>query len=176
MKLAQAYARLNIVADILPHTAKNRPGGHLEAPLFVCIHNTQNSAPGADAFAHARYMKGSDARRRKVSWHYSADDRRVVKHLPAMERAWHAGAAKGNNQAIAIEICEHAGIDQEEANDRAALLAAVLCLSYSIPVENVVPHKYFSNKFCPALILNSPEGFDGFRALVSKHLAALKEG
>ncbi len=45
-----------------------------------------------------------------VSWHYSADDNRVIKHLPLDEKAFHA--VNGNGQSIGIEVCMNQGIDQ----------------------------------------------------------------
>lgn len=160
MKLEEAFARLNIIVDLIPGRSSNRPGTPLQ-PTFITIHNTSNADPVADALMHAVYIKGDDARRRKVSWHFTIDDTRCVKHLPTNEVAWHAGP--GNTQSIAIEVCQHQGINQAEAISRASLLTAVLMSFYGIDAGHVVPHHFWTGKDCPEVILRQPGGFDAFR-------------
>ena len=167
----EAFARLNIEVDLLPANARNRPRGSLQ-PTHITIHNTANAGAGADARMHARYMKGADAVSRKVSWHFTVDDRRCIKHLPTTETAWHAGP--GNARSIGIEICEHANINRAEAEDRASLLVAVLIHSLGIAVENVVPHQHWTGKNCPHLLLHAPGGFPSFRARAAKYLEELQ--
>lgn len=170
---ASMYTLLNITTMLLSTRAPNRPGTPL-APKFVTIHNTDNGDKGADALAHAKYIRGSDAIARKVSWHYTVDDQRVVKNLPAEEQGWHAGTHAGNQISIGIEVCENAGIDQQAAFDRAALLTAVLLDAYKIPLSNVVPHQHWSGKYCPHILLDRKNGFAGFVAQVGKYLAAIE--
>src|SRR5687767_14164640 len=129
MTIDEARALLSLELDLIPVGASNRPGTSI-APTHITIHNTDNTGQGADARAHGRYLKGPDARLRKVSWHYSVDDVRVLQHLPDSEMGWHAGP--GNLRSIAIEICQHAGIDQAVANERGALLTAVLMKIHGI--------------------------------------------
>lgn len=152
MTYAEALRRLDILVDLLPPDLPNVPGRPM-IPTHVTIHNTGNPKAGADALAHARYLRGADAARRKVSWHFTVDDRRTVKHLRTREQGWHAGTRAGNRCSIGIEICEHRGIDQAAANERAALLTAVLMHVLRIPVEHVVPHRHWSGKHCPHLLL-----------------------
>ena len=109
MQLDQAFRDLNIVQDFIPVTNSNRPGTRL-APTHITIHNTDNASPGADAAAHARYVKGADAQARQVSWHYTVDDRVIYQSLPANEVGWHAGP--GNSKSIGIEICMHQGMNE----------------------------------------------------------------
>lgn len=147
-------------ADFLPEGASNRPGKRLEAK-YLTIHNTAN--PGADARAHGRYMKSAEARRRKVSWHYTCDNLRIVKHLPLSEVGWHAG--KGNAVSIGIEICEfNDEARQKAANERSALLCAVLMRLMDIPAARVVTHFRWTQKNCPRKLLAQPGGFAAFRA------------
>ena len=56
MTLEEAFRKLNIVQDFIPPTHSNRPGTRLR-PTHITIHNTDNTNPGADARAHARYVK-----------------------------------------------------------------------------------------------------------------------
>jgi N-acetylmuramoyl-L-alanine amidase len=160
MTIEEAQKRLNIEADFLPADASNRPGTPVR-PDFLTIHNTAN--PGADARAHGRYMKSAEAKRRRVSWHYSVDNLRVVKHLPLSEIGWHAG--KGNAVSVGIEICEFDDTTkQDAANERAALLCAVLMHALNIPAARIVTHRHWTRKTCPRKLLNQPGGFAVFRA------------
>ncbi|HEY0601654.1 MAG TPA: N-acetylmuramoyl-L-alanine amidase [Herpetosiphonaceae bacterium] len=172
MKLDEAFARLNISVDLIPRSSSNRPGTAMH-PTYITIHNTANNSSDADALMHARYLKGDDARRRKVSWHFSMDDTRCVKHLPTNEVAWHAGPA--NTQSIAIEVCQNQGINKAEAISRASLLTAVLMSFYNIDTEHVVPHKFWTGKDCPEVILREPGGFDAFRRQAQDFLSQLSQ-
>ena len=150
--------KLNLEIDYIPESNSNRPGNKIN-PQFITIHNTDNKNRGADARAHAKYVKGADAQSRKVSWHYTVDDHRSIKHLPINEKGWHAGSRKGNNLSIGIETCMNKGIDQEAANRRAATLAAILMYDLDIPLENVVTHKHWTGKNCPRLLLPNWDSF-----------------
>lgn len=169
----EAIQQLNITVDLLPQGTSNRPGLKIK-PTHITIHNTSNAGKGADAAMHAAYIKGADARSRKVSWHFTVDDTRTFKHLPTNEKGWHAGPANG--VSIGIEVCEHAGIDQDSAVERAALLTALMMLAYGIPRDNVVSHHSWTRKDCPRVILRRPGGFDSFRDLAMGFLGQLKGG
>ena len=160
----EAYERLNIETDLIPAGSSNRPGTRIQ-PTHITIHNTANSGKGADARMHARYVKGADARVRQVSWYFTVNDKCCIKHLPANEKAWHAGW--GNSKSIGIEICEHKGIDKEAAIDRASLLTATLMFALNIPRENIVPHQFWTGKDCPRVVLREAGGFDAFRDRVA---------
>lgn len=171
MTYDEAIRKLNIKVDLIPAGKSNRPGTRI-TPTHITIHNTANSDPGADAAMHARYVKGPDARRRKVSWHFTVDDRQVFKHLPSNEKALHAGS--GNGRSVAIEVCENRGIDMAACIDRAALLTAVMMEAYNIPRERVVPHKAWTGKNCPRVLLREPGGFDAFRDRAARWLEELR--
>lgn len=170
MTLEEAFARLKVQIDQLPAGVSNRPGTRIRA-THITIHNTGNADAGADALMHAQYLKGPDARARQVSWHFTVDDTRCIKHLPTNEKAWHAGP--GNNTSVAIEICEHAGIDKTAAIERASLLTAVLMQALAIPSERVVPHQFWTGKDCPHVVLREAGGFDAFRGRAADHLDEL---
>lgn len=167
----EAIRKLNITVDLIPAGRSNRPGTRI-TPTHITIHNTANSDPGANAAMHAGYVKGPDARRRKVSWHFTVDDKRVFKHLPSNEKAFHAGS--GNGRSVAIEVCENRGIDKAACIDRAALLTAVMMEAYNIPRERVVPHKSWTGKDCPRVLLREPGGFDAFRDRAARWLDELR--
>jgi hypothetical protein len=167
----EAFQKLNVEVDLIPLGSSNRPRNALQ-PTFITIHNTANASTGADARMHARYLKGADARARKVSWHFTVDDKRCIKHLPTNERAWHAGS--GNSRSVAIEVCEHKGIDKEAAIDRAGLLTAVLMLALKIPPEQIVTHQHWTGKDCPRVLLREKGGFAAFRERAAKYLTDLQ--
>lgn len=172
MQLDQAFRDLNIVQDFIPVTNSNRPGTRL-TPTHITIHNTDNSSPGADAAAHARYVKGADAQARQVSWHYTVDDRIIYQSLPVNEVGWHSGP--GNSKSIGIEICMHQGMNEAQAYDRAALLVAVLALQNGIAVpDRIVQHNFWTGKNCPRVLRDKPNGWSGFLAKVQTALAQLR--
>jgi N-acetylmuramoyl-L-alanine amidase len=155
-------ATLNLKIDQIAEGRPNRPGTPIQ-PARITIHNTDNTNMGADAEAHARFVKNTGyyvykGKRRYVSWHYTVDDDSCVRHLPLNELGWHAGSAAGNAGSIGIEICMNAGIDQNEAFDRAQRLIACLCYDLGLdPDTDVVPHMHWSGKKCPSLLLNNGE-------------------
>lgn len=173
MTLAEALARLDLVSELIPVGSSNRPGTRI-APRFVTIHNTDNADRGADARAHGRYLRGADARRRRVSWHFTVDDGCVVQSLPLDELGWHAASGTGNATSLGIEICMHAGIDQAAADDRAALLAAYLARTLGLVLPDALKqHHDWSGKNCPRVIRGRPNGWRRFVATVQGHYDAL---
>ena len=172
MQLDQAWRQLNLVQDFIPAGSANRPGKRL-APTAITIHNTDNAAPGANAAAHARYVKGADARARQVSWHFTVDDTAVFQSLPTNEVGWHAGG--GNATSIGIEICMHQGMDEQAAYERAALLTAVMARQHGISVATgVVQHHHWTGKNCPR-VLRSGNGWTGFLQRVRALHGALRD-
>ncbi len=153
---------LNLKIEMIPEGASNRSGRTI-TPQYITIHNTSNDRAGADANAHSRFVREKgcyvlpSGKQNFVSWHFTVDDKCVIKHLPVNERAIHAGA--GNAVSIGIEICMHKGIDQAAANARAERLVAALMHDLNIAPANVRPHKAWTGKACPVLLLST---FDGF--------------
>jgi hypothetical protein len=164
MRLDQAIAELDIVRDFIPVTNSNRPRTRLR-PAHITIHNTDNPKPGADAAAHARYMKGEDAQARQVSWHFTVDDRAIIQSLPESEIGWHAGP--GNASSLGIEICMHEGMDEALAYQRAARLVAALARKHGISVpDGIKQHHDWTGKNCPSVLRATPDGWSGFLRMV----------
>ena len=175
MKIDEAYAALNLVQDFIPPGNSNRPAQKL-APTFVTVHNTDNDSSRADAAAHARYQKGSDARARKVSWHFTVDDKAVFQSVPTNEVAWHAGSTQGNACSIGVEICMHPEMDIAAAYKKAALLIAVVAKRSGISVpDGVVQHHRWSGKHCPRVLRDNPTGWDEFVQSVATLWNGLEE-
>lgn len=148
-----------VVADCIPEGRYNRPGGNYKVK-YIVIHNTGNFSPGADANSHRTYVKEDGC---KVSWHYTVDDKRIYKHLPEEERAWHAGdgrEGKGNTYGIGIEMCvNHETLGTTNPSeyfyktmDNTAQLVAELLYKYDLSIKAVKQHWHFSGKNCPQVI------------------------
>jgi N-acetylmuramoyl-L-alanine amidase/Penicillin-insensitive murein endopeptidase len=160
MNRQQLGALLNLEENLIPKGRTNRPGT-ANSLSFITIHNTDNTDAGADARAHGNFVKNTgyyiyNGSKNWVSWHYTVDDKRIVKHLPIEEKAFHAGSA--NTQSIAIEICMFRGIDQDAAFLRAARLCAVLLYDLSSlngDIQKIKPHQFWTGKNCPRLLLNN---------------------
>ncbi len=143
-----------LVEDLIPLGRSNRPGGVM-ATKYVTIHDTGNPSTGANARAHASYLKGDDAAKAPVSWHFTVDDQGAVQHLPLNEHGWHAGDGHGpgNMTSMAIEICENVDGDRSKAEANAAKLVAWLLVTFGLDAANVVPHKHWGDKQCPHILL-----------------------
>jgi N-acetylmuramoyl-L-alanine amidase CwlA len=173
MRLDEAQLKLNIVQDYVPVGNHNRPGDKL-VPTSITIHNTDNTSKGANAAAHAKYMKGPDAQKREVSWHFTVDDKFVYQSLPTTEIGWHAGNKAGNNSSVGIEICMNSDLDEAAAYDRAALLTAWLAYRLKIEVPAaVVQHHDWSGKNCPRVLRKN--GNKGWTAFVDQVVKYYKE-
>ncbi|MED1480727.1 MULTISPECIES: N-acetylmuramoyl-L-alanine amidase [Bacillus] len=150
---------VKIVQDFIPRSNKNRPGNYMK-PLYITVHNTANTAKGANAASHAAFVKRSST---GVSWHYTVDDKVIYQHLSLNENGWHAGDGRGtgNMKSIGIEICENSDGNFEKAVENAQWLIRQLMTEQGIPLANVVPHKRWSGKECPRKLLNR---WDSFKA------------
>ena len=134
-----------IEQDLIPKGRKNRPGKK-NTMQFITLHETGNTAHGADARSHAKYLKGEG---RDTSWHYTVDDTRAVRHLPDDEVGYHAGSTAGNASSIGIEVCVNADGDLKRAYENTAFLCRKLCKEHGIPHENIVFHHKWNGKDCP---------------------------
>lgn len=156
-----------IQVDYIPKGRKNRPGGTNPGD-GVSIHETGNFAEGADAAAHASWLKSDDAEDRRISYHYTVDDHSIVQHLPDSETAYHAGDGAdgpGNTTTFGIEICINKDGDFERARANAASLVRLLMAEHGFPLDKVVQHNHWSGKDCPKTIRATPGGWDAFLAL-----------
>lgn len=148
--------------DLIPQGRKNRPG-RKNSMKFITLHETGNPSKGADARAHAKYLKGDV----EVSWHYTVDDLRAVQHLPDGEVGFHAGDRAGNDNSIGIEVCVNGDGNLKAAYENCAKLCTILCEKHGIPRENIVFHNKWNGKDCPKnLRRNIPFSFAQFLRLM----------
>lgn len=163
---------VTIIEDFIPRGRHNRPGYRL-TPLYITIHDTANPNAGADAKAHARYLKGDIAASIPASWHFTVDDSLIAQHLPLDENGWHAGDGKngaGNRKSIGIEICENRDGIRTEAEKNAAWLTAKLLRDLSLDLEQVKQHHYWSGKNCPRVLRGRAGGWNSFLEAVRRQL------
>lgn len=146
---------IGITTKYLSPTNRNRPQIPM-SPRYITVHNTANASRGADAEMHARYL-ANGAGRRSVSWHFTVDDHSIYQHLPTDEVGYHAGDGRGsgNMRSIGIEICENADGDFQKAVRNAQDLIRHLMNKHNIDINHVVPHKHWTGKNCPHLLLNT---------------------
>lgn len=123
-------------------------------PEYITIHETANTAKGANDLAHANLQKNGNSR--LASWHLQVDDDSCYQSLPFNEAGIHAGDGvngTGNRKSIGIEICVNADGDYEKAIRNAAKITAQLMEEFNIPASKIVPHKHWSGKECPKNLL-----------------------
>jgi N-acetylmuramoyl-L-alanine amidase len=162
---------VQIIQDFIPPGRRNRPGYKLE-PRYITIHDTANTQTGADARAHANYLKSHP--NLEASWHFTVDDKVIIQHLPLNENGWHAGdgaSGTGNRQSIGIEICENRDGNRAKAEANAAWLVAKLLKDFSLGLDRVKQHYDWSGKNCPRVLRARVNGWAGFLTAVQEHLS-----
>ena len=163
---------VQIIQDLIPKGRRNRPGYKLN-PRYVTIHDTANPGAGANAKAHAAYLRGAAAASIPSSWHFTVDDKVIYQHLPLTENGWHCGDGTngpGNRQSIGIEICENKDGNRAQAEANAAWLTAKLLRDYGLKIGAVKQHYDWSKKNCPNVLRGRKNGWSGFLKAVEKEM------
>ena len=166
---------VNIIEELIPGGRRNRPGKSLIAK-YITIHDTGNSDAGAGAKNHSKWVRTNPDPDFLSSWHFTVDDRIIIKQLPLSEHGWHAGDGAngtGNRQSIGIEICENSDGNRELAEKNAAWLCAKLI--GEVPTLLVFPdcmrqHYHWTGKNCPRVIRGKEGGWEGFLTQISGFL------
>ncbi len=137
---------------------------------YIVLHETGNSAEGADAKRHAMYLRYNNEE--DTSWHYTVDETEIYHHIPDGEVAWHASDRLknpgGNRNGIGIELCVNRDGDFEATFDNAARLVAVLLDAYGLDSSAIRQHADFTNKNCPETIRDTGR-MEEFRELVEQY-------
>lgn len=147
---------MNIIQDFIPVGRINRPRT-ANSCRYITIHETANSGKGADAAAHAKYVKSLKER---TSWHYTVDDGSIYQHLPDEEKSYHTSSSIANESSIAVELCVNSDGDFQKTVDNAVWLVHELMKKHGIPAENIRSHRDWTGKNCPEKLLES--GWDEF--------------
>lgn len=127
--------------------------------LGITIHNTDDSADAA-TYTLATFNQNMNTAR----VHFYVDDKEAWQNLEINEVGWHSGMGdlnKGNDSYIAIEIIMGAGYSEKDrrAESNGALLTAYLLRITGLSFDDIVTHKHWSGKNCPAFILPHWEDF-----------------
>ncbi|MBQ9985035.1 MAG: N-acetylmuramoyl-L-alanine amidase [Oscillospiraceae bacterium] len=141
---------MKIIQDFIPKGRINRPGVK-NFCTSITIHDTANKEKGADAAAHAEYIKTIKDR---TSWHYTVDDHSIHQHLPDEEKSYHTSRSIANETSISIELCVNEGGDFEKTLENAAWLVRELRRKHGIEIANIKTHRDWTGKNCPASIDN----------------------
>ena len=132
--------------DLIPKSNKTSRPQYKLNPKHITIHNTGNK--GASAEANSNYVDNASG---YVSWHFTVGDGIIIQEMPINEVTWHAGdgsKGKGNRESISIEIAEVPG-----AYETAIDFIKELLIYLNFTTDQVFPHKHWSGKNCPRLIL-----------------------
>lgn len=144
---------------------------------YITIHNTEDikEAKGtndAEQYTRATYPNQNMGTSRV---HYFIDEVDCWQNLREDEVGWHAGDGRGNGNetSLAIEIImDGSGSAADtKAEERGALLAAILLNRHGLGIDKLVTHKHWVGKNCPAYIL--PHWLE-FEAKVKKYLAQIQ--
>lgn len=173
---------LKINEKIIPDGSRVKPNRKLTTgtPQWVTIHNTDRIKVAAGTTQSEQYARATmNGNMNGVSVHYYIDDADCWQILKEDEIGYHAADGywgKGNCTTLAIEIImDGSGKDYDKAaENRGALLAAILLHRYNLPVERLTNHNHwYSEKYCPAYILPH---WDEFRRKVKIYLEQLNHG
>lgn len=141
---------------LMPETIEARTGIKRKIK-YIVIHETGNTAAGADAKSHSDYL--TDGKSGETSWHYTVDDAEIYHHIPDDEIAWHAGDTKnpkgGNALGVGIEFCVNSDGDFEKTLDNGARLTAYLLKAYGLGITAVTQHGDYMEKNCPETLRDS---------------------
>lgn len=146
---------IKITEKLIKTNTKCRPGT-VRKKQWIVIHETANPSNGAGAENHAKYLaRLAEENTTYLSWHYTVDDKTIIRHIPDSEIAWHAGDGEkeggGNMAGIGIEICVNPESDYKKAMANAAELTAKLLKENELAMSAVRQHNEFSSygKNCP---------------------------
>lgn len=175
MRLLPHGAKIGKATVIVDIISKNnpeiRPGGHMN-PTYITDHDTGNRGLGANAEMHNRYIHNMASYHPRdtshVSWHVTVDENYIYQHLPFDEPAYHCGdgfgVKSGNRTSIGVEKAMNIDGNRAQTEENAiALHVYLLKNAIKKTPSNVVPHQYWSGKYCPAVILKRDGSFNPFR-------------
>lgn len=123
-----------------------------QKPIYIVIHDTANTAVGADAKSHFYYFNSGN---KNASADFFVDDQNVLQINDYNKYyTWHCGDGNGkygitNSNSIGIEICINSDGNYDKAFNNTIKLVKELMKELNIPAERVVRHYDASRKNCP---------------------------
>lgn len=143
-------------------------------PQCIVVHNTDNFAAGANAYAHAKAQH--DGNFANMSAHYYTDDGDVAyQAAPHSRGCWHVGVnyggtnlfgRYGNRNSIGVEMCVQKGYDYEKAFCNTVAVVKEIMRETGIPADRVYRHYDICSKHCPSQIIERGD-WGRFKSLIS---------
>jgi len=135
----------------------------------ITVHNTANNAPSANDEMHHDYFKQleKDDDLYVGAMIFVAEDS-ITQILPLDEVVYHTSNSESWYTSISIEICENG--NYEKAEENAIALIAYLMNKLNIKLDKLVTHQFWTGKYCPHIILDSEDGFEGFKEKVANEM------
>lgn len=154
---------------LLPKKSSKRVG--MMRPKWITIHETSlgtDLQPAEKNFERYYEMLKNES---TVGYHFLVQARYgekavIYQFLETHVVTHHTGSFVGNAESIGIERLVNEETDFEVAIMAQAKLAATLMHLYHIPIERVVPHKFWSGKECPSRLLAGMYG--GWQGFIEK--------
>ena len=130
---------------------KNVYSRHGNKILYLVIHDTGNTAAGANALNHKNYV-GTNSR--KASAHYFVDDHSIVQFVGDSKAAGAVGDGRGrygitNQNSLNVEMCINSDGNYTMTYKNTVELTKNLMKKFNIPIDRVVRHYDASKKNCP---------------------------
>lgn len=145
---------------------------------YVTIHNTDDIAEAAGTNDAEQYTRATwpNANMGDSRVHFFIDETDCWQNLREDEVGWHAGDGgygPGNDTSLSIEIIMDGSGDAADkaAEDRGALLAAILLNKHGLGIDRLTTHKHWNGKQCPIYILPH---WSTFKATVEKYLKQIQ--
>ncbi len=142
---------MEIIKDLIKEGSKNRPQSK-NSCKYITVHDTGNKGKGANAAAHAKYIKTI---KDLTSWHYTVDDSGIYQHIPDEEKSYHTSEKLANENSISVELCVNSDGDFEKTLENAAWLIKHLKKKHGIGDESIRRHYDWTGKKCPASLTES---------------------
>lgn len=146
---------------------------------YVTIHNTEDILEARGTNDAEQYTRATwpNCNMGDSRVHYFIDETDCWQNLREDEVGWHAGDDRGpgNDSSLAIEIImDGSGSKADKAaEDRGALLAAILLNRHGLGIDKLKRHKDWSGKYCPAYIIPH---WAAFKAKVETYLKQIQGG
>lgn len=167
---------IHLTRKMIPARASNRPGAKLNSTggLYVTVHETGNTRPGAGAAMHANFVYNGGGTS-NVSFHFTVDHLGAYQMLPCDEIAYHASDGCDNRNtdlgcfaSVAIETCVDSGnVNKVQTRENLiALISMIITGHPSIDYGSVKPARFsadrirthndwaYDKKWCPTYMLN----------------------
>ena len=119
---------------------------------YIVVHDTGNTARGANSTAHYNYFNSGN---RSSSADFFVDDTQILFVNDYRKYyTWHCGDGHGkygitNANSVGVEFCINVGSNREKTIELCAQLVRELMEELNIPLERVVRHYDASRKNCP---------------------------